>query len=217
MAAGESGPYILGGHSFGGVLAFELARRLERRGERVERLVLIDSSISRRLAPLAWARVRLRQLLLACTRDEWRDVRARAARRVRVALGWERPNRAERIRARCVEAMLRYKPEPIAAPAILALCTRYEVIDRPENSTIGVTLPWAPLVGRLTIEEFDCTHAEIVQDPGWTSKVAEYLRTILRPEAIRARTSPVTTALLALSTGFGIDVFDSLAVAGFGF
>ncbi|MCY1667608.1 amino acid adenylation domain-containing protein [Rhizobium sp. SL86] len=38
------GPYALIGHSFGGLLAFEITRRLEAMGETVERLVMIDTS-----------------------------------------------------------------------------------------------------------------------------------------------------------------------------
>lgn len=37
------GPYYLGGHSFGGLLALEMARQLHRSGERVELLVILDS------------------------------------------------------------------------------------------------------------------------------------------------------------------------------
>jgi amino acid adenylation domain-containing protein len=43
LAAQPRGPYRLGGWSSGAVIAFELAHRLERRGERVERLVVIDA------------------------------------------------------------------------------------------------------------------------------------------------------------------------------
>lgn len=39
-----SGPYALIGHSFGGLVAFEITRRLEAAGETVERLVMIDTS-----------------------------------------------------------------------------------------------------------------------------------------------------------------------------
>ncbi|HEX6870348.1 MAG TPA: thioesterase domain-containing protein [Micromonosporaceae bacterium] len=39
----ESGPYRLIGWSMGGVLAFEVARRLEQRGERADLVVLIDT------------------------------------------------------------------------------------------------------------------------------------------------------------------------------
>jgi thioesterase domain-containing protein/acyl carrier protein len=37
------GPYLLGGHSFGGMVALEMARQLERDGERVEIVVIFDT------------------------------------------------------------------------------------------------------------------------------------------------------------------------------
>uniref|UniRef100_UPI00114454F3 alpha/beta fold hydrolase n=1 Tax=Myxococcus sp. AB025B TaxID=2562794 RepID=UPI00114454F3 len=40
------GPYVLGGWSMGGVVAFEMARELERQGQRVEQLILLDSFAS---------------------------------------------------------------------------------------------------------------------------------------------------------------------------
>jgi nonribosomal peptide synthetase DhbF len=39
-----SGPYAFIGHSFGGLVGFEIARRLETMGETVDRLILIDTS-----------------------------------------------------------------------------------------------------------------------------------------------------------------------------
>jgi thioesterase domain-containing protein len=38
------GPYLLGGHCNGGLVAFEMARRLQAQGERVDLLVLLDAS-----------------------------------------------------------------------------------------------------------------------------------------------------------------------------
>ncbi len=40
------GPYLLGGFSFGGILAFEIAVELQRRGYEVLKLILIDCSVS---------------------------------------------------------------------------------------------------------------------------------------------------------------------------
>ncbi|WP_230472721.1 thioesterase domain-containing protein, partial [Gibbsiella quercinecans] len=37
------GPYRLGGHSFGGLIAFEMARQLSLQGEEIERLYVVDS------------------------------------------------------------------------------------------------------------------------------------------------------------------------------
>jgi amino acid adenylation domain-containing protein len=48
------GPYTIGGYSFGGVVAFEMARQLVAGGETVERLILLDAyGPNRRLLPAA--------------------------------------------------------------------------------------------------------------------------------------------------------------------
>jgi thioesterase domain-containing protein len=39
----SEGPYVLGGWSFGGVVAYEMARQLQEQGQKVDRLVLFDS------------------------------------------------------------------------------------------------------------------------------------------------------------------------------
>ncbi|MEH2267138.1 MAG: amino acid adenylation domain-containing protein [Nostoc sp.] len=41
-----NGPYLLGGHCYGGVLAFEMAQQLQRQGETVDLLVVIDAILS---------------------------------------------------------------------------------------------------------------------------------------------------------------------------
>jgi amino acid adenylation domain-containing protein len=44
LAAQPAGPYFLGGHSFGGVVAYEIARQLQAQGRKVALLVLLDST-----------------------------------------------------------------------------------------------------------------------------------------------------------------------------
>ena len=175
-AVSPDGPYILVGHSFGGVLAFELARRLVLRGEAVERLVLLDSVLSRRRTALDLAWVRLRQLLIHLRRDP-RVAWARVARRTGLALGQAAPNRAEQISERALAAMFRYRPARIETPALFARCTRHsDPFDRWENSTYGKALPWAKVLRGLVTVELDCTHAEIVRDPAWTAAVMAHVR-----------------------------------------
>ncbi|MDM9379463.1 amino acid adenylation domain-containing protein [Chlorogloeopsis sp. ULAP01] len=41
-----NGPYLLGGHCYGGVLAFEIAQQLQKQGQTVSLLVIIDAIIS---------------------------------------------------------------------------------------------------------------------------------------------------------------------------
>lgn len=47
------GPYTLGGFSFGGLVALEIARRLHGQGETVDFLAMLDTSVDRRF--LSWA------------------------------------------------------------------------------------------------------------------------------------------------------------------
>ena len=54
-----TGPYVLIGNSFGGLVAFEMARRLEASGERIELLAMIDSQADAHTLPRP-ARLRFR-------------------------------------------------------------------------------------------------------------------------------------------------------------
>ena len=49
------GPYLLGGYSFGGELAFEMSRQLHQQGEKVDKLILFDSNApnSRKRSPFS--------------------------------------------------------------------------------------------------------------------------------------------------------------------
>ena len=47
-----NGPYAIGGYSFGGLVAFEIAQRLVRAGETVEQVGLIDTQVDGRYLPL---------------------------------------------------------------------------------------------------------------------------------------------------------------------
>jgi thioesterase domain-containing protein/acyl carrier protein len=51
-AVQPSGPYVLCGHSFGGLLAFEVARQLLAENEQVSRVVLLDSDPACQLNPV---------------------------------------------------------------------------------------------------------------------------------------------------------------------
>jgi amino acid adenylation domain-containing protein len=59
------GPYVLGGASFGGIVAYEMAQQLEALGEEVELVVLLDSMLprGRQSGMRAWSSVIMRGLL----------------------------------------------------------------------------------------------------------------------------------------------------------
>jgi thioesterase domain-containing protein len=71
------GPYFLGGYSFGGVVAFEMAHQLQRRGEQVALLVLLDSPYPPKAEPVAYhaAMSRSRRSLAAFAHELHRYVR----------------------------------------------------------------------------------------------------------------------------------------------
>lgn len=58
------GPYVLAGHSFGGLVAYETALQLADRGERIDRIVLLDTHVPRpgQTAPLPDERAAIAEL-----------------------------------------------------------------------------------------------------------------------------------------------------------
>jgi amino acid adenylation domain-containing protein len=82
------GPYLLGGYSFGGVIAFEMAQQLLRRGEGTAILALIDTSASflgwtGQVGPARRFRLHLRNLATLTGRERLTYFRAWAKRKVR--------------------------------------------------------------------------------------------------------------------------------------
>ncbi len=89
-AARPRGPYLLGGHCNGGLVALEMARRLREQGEAVPLVVLLDATAPRRAARLVGALARLTDGLLRAPREEraerllrWRAREAAITRRLR--------------------------------------------------------------------------------------------------------------------------------------
>ena len=72
-----SGPYHLGGHSIGGLIAYEAARRLVEAGECVSSLVLIDAPSRRSIAEYYWG-----ELVV-----NWPELRARRPRELGTRAG----------------------------------------------------------------------------------------------------------------------------------
>jgi len=89
-AARPRGPYVLGGHCNGGLVALEMARRLREQGEAVPLVVLLDATAPRRAARLVGALARLTDGLLRAPREEraerllrWRARETAITRRLR--------------------------------------------------------------------------------------------------------------------------------------
>ncbi len=107
------GPYCLAGVCFGGLVAYEMARQLERAGAEVELLVLIDS-----LNP-AWAQGQSARAVAGARVRHWRE-KARHHRAALAALG--RAGAVRYLRGR-LEGWVRYRWEVVGA-RLLALGVR---------------------------------------------------------------------------------------------
>lgn len=88
------GPYFLGGHSYGGLVAFDIAQRLLRQGHPVALLALLDPSSARQnqsqhsmgTLPTTWA-YRLSKLLPFHPQYHWARLKERSHRQQLVYLG----------------------------------------------------------------------------------------------------------------------------------
>jgi thioesterase domain-containing protein len=176
------GPYRLGGWSLGGLIAFEMARQLERAGEEVESLVLIDpsppggvpegmpatSSLEMHVA-LAANLAFERGLAWTLAPEELRDLTPAerfghiAAEMSRLGIAGEEIDGAllarylEACEAR-IEAGTSYRPEPCSSPVLLLLAGQRPVA-RPEES-------WRQLApGGLHVREVSGNHGTMFQEP----------------------------------------------------
>jgi acetoacetyl-CoA synthetase len=121
------GPYLLGGYSFGGLVALETARRLAADGAVIGRLILIHTMLDERHWPTAaWLRVMVRRLRIhggLLRKSSLGEIAAylrprlrKRLDRVRRALGFAAAAGAiaaspsEKVRAGCVLAMACYAP-----------------------------------------------------------------------------------------------------------
>jgi thioesterase domain-containing protein len=167
------GPYHLAGLCFGGVVAFEAARQLEAQGERVDLVAVLDWALpnARKLDLVGWVRAKLRKGIA------WRGLAERLAERLR-ALG----ERVRRRRPQGPEAAPAGPIDlPIGGPAASVELKRYagalghlkshllvvKALHRPKPDWLRLTedYGWAGHAERVTVEDVDSGHLELVRDP----------------------------------------------------
>ncbi|MCP3138032.1 non-ribosomal peptide synthase/polyketide synthase [Pyxidicoccus xibeiensis] len=183
-AVRPEGPYVLGGWSMGGVVAFEMARELERQGQRVELLVLLDSfapseavpvqepdgalllaGMAMDLARTAGAEPTLRPELLTGLSDD--EQLAQVTRHAREA-GWLPPEvldtdlRAWRDVMRAnMRASATYRPGAYDGPVLLLRAK-----DSKREGSIDATHGWARWVkSALTVEDVPGDHYSALRAP----------------------------------------------------
>jgi amino acid adenylation domain-containing protein len=196
------GPVVLSGFSFGGVLAYETARRLRAAGHGVEQVVLWDSMCDDLIVrKTPWEVVR--DLVRKSGRHFWRT----AARGRFRDFFFPRPSPAQRVlwlklldrvlpkgfvdgrlrgllphRDTICLANLRayhaYRPEPYDGDVLLFRCTSYDVglLHRLKKTPAH---NWERHVrGRLTVQELHCAHEDMMDEPVATVIMEKTLRAL---------------------------------------
>jgi amino acid adenylation domain-containing protein len=153
------GPYLLGGWSFGGLVAAEMARALRHAGEEVSLLALLDSHARSDPHPDA-------NELATLTAWELGDGQS-----------WPQQYFAtvERIVYAHLSAAGRWTPKPYDGRAILFAAHRRGVV---RDATLG----WGPLMPRLSVIEVEADHFSLLREPA-VDQVAEKLRAALAGES----------------------------------
>ncbi|HEV2862461.1 MAG TPA: amino acid adenylation domain-containing protein [Pyrinomonadaceae bacterium] len=183
-AVQPGGPYRLGGWSLGGVIAFEMAQQLRRRGEHVSLLALIDS-----LAPRAMELSRrqdvvevLDELCRTGTDEQLKEAFAEARRDgflpPEVGLGdFRRWLGGCRVR---IEAARDYRPSPFAGRVVLFKTEAPEHHKpAPGEESFDPDLGWGELAaGGLDVHPIGGEHQRVILEPH-VAGLAELLKRYL--------------------------------------
>lgn len=171
------GPYLLGGFSFGGVVAFEIAQQLQAKGQSVAQLVLFDTSILQTPQSL-WSRAnqcvqqvrqdglsRIPPLVASLNRFlYWRTrwLWARVMRSVFLRLRRPLPHRWQKDYAveTCERVANGYQPQPYIGSVALFHSTQFHSpFEQP------LTVRWQLLVGvGLFCYPIDSEHIELLSE-----------------------------------------------------
>jgi amino acid adenylation domain-containing protein len=183
------GPYLLGGYSMGGSVAFEMAQQLTAHGRERAVVVLFDSLCApppgTTASPeIASASSALVELFHIPARD-WPTYLWRIATvPVRAIQRWLRiarlPGNVKKVRKVCLQAEKEYRPRPYSGRVIL-FRSSHKPLGQVSDPRAGWTT-YAP--DELEIYEIQGNHENILLEPQVRS-VAEQLRTCLDEEAAR--------------------------------
>jgi thioesterase domain-containing protein/acyl carrier protein len=175
------GAYRLCGFSFGGFIAFEMARQLEMASEQVSLLAIIDTvtyglrfrrSLHERLSHT----VRRLHSRFSTPLTGGPIARKRMGYEIRKKfLEWSKPQR-DGPAAALRTALSRYEPEPYRGSAVL-----FRARDRSDTFDYDCQNGWGKLIlGSLDVYEFDATHLSLIEEP-CAKDVANRLTQLLSP------------------------------------
>ena len=189
------GPYLIGGFSGGGLVAYEMAQQLRAEGEMTAIVVLLDTPYPEDPVLSLTDRVMMK------IQDLQREGPAYIGNWVRNRIAWERQKRLarqglqaksseqlhnEEIEAAFRRALGRYKGKPYSAPVLLMrpkLQVAYRISGNrelnQERSLLRADNGWTPYTTDLTITEVPGDHDRMVLEPA-VRVMAARLRDALR-------------------------------------
>ncbi len=148
------GPYHLGGFSFGGVVAYEMARQLLAQGEDVGLVVLLDTYASNPKP------VKFTDLLRDPSQVKLGQLPTELRKKVRrTILAWRLPEVLKRVMRTNARAVEQYRLQPYSGKAVLLRAgDSWRVSEDPYGK-------WAQLVGTLETFEIGGAHMDILREP----------------------------------------------------
>jgi amino acid adenylation domain-containing protein len=168
-AAQPAGPYFLGGYSFGGLVALEMARRLLAEQEEISMLMLVDTY----LPTPHEGRSLLGKFFGLSTEQKLAYVKKRATRYGR---GIRRridaltlPPAIKAVREACAVAELRYKPQVYAGRVVL-----FRASEKALRGLDDQQSGWSKYAaGGIEVHEIDGDHGNILNEPQVRQLAAE--------------------------------------------
>lgn len=173
------GPYLLAGYSFGGLVAYEMARLLVQAGEQISRLVLLDTGLHERHWPYAaWLELASRRLTFhlhaaaSLPPSQWPALLWRLGwawmRRCQRALMAHLPDDPEarglpeaiaRVRRAALAAMAAYHPQPSKVDICLIRS------DLSVSRACDPALIWKGLVPAMQVHDVTGDHLSMLRSP----------------------------------------------------
>ncbi|MBH8552834.1 amino acid adenylation domain-containing protein [Nostocaceae cyanobacterium CENA357] len=174
-----NGPYLLGGHSFGGVVAFEMAQQLHKQGQKVGLLTLFHSSAPAHIKQLSFSKEILTHLqtffqtglayLHDKNLDKWllnKFIGISYKFHLFFGLPFPRIYRNRYIREVNIQALKKYVPSIYPGQmTFMQIEEQVEKMETPSSKHI-TQLGWANLVaGELDVHYIPGTHDSILKEP----------------------------------------------------
>jgi thioesterase domain-containing protein len=192
----HQGPYRLCGYSFGGLIAFEMGRRLRVAGEATCPLILIDTTVDERYWP-RWAWLKIMQAVLRKNlrslgqipmtqihrhlRQRLEGFRARVRYRRRTLQGSSLaagdaglPAPLLHVREAAIKAMSAYEPPRYEGEIVLMRCKLRDPVS------YDAAPLWASVSRHLLIREVPGDHRTVIREPS-VDQLADSISQVLHP------------------------------------